>query len=253
MQVSVVHHRGEMATDATVSAAKGVALTAHVTRPSMSAAEPRQPARQPARTRHTSLPASARRFSGVVTLWTGDVFRLRPIRPSDGARLRSFHAGLSESSVTFRFFTYLPALPRQTLDHLTHVNYHDRMALIVTTQAPPDEQIIAVGRYERIGALAAEVAFAVADAWQRHGLGTALLLLLAEYARAQGFTTFVAYVMTENTRMLKVLENAGFPLTASHTDGKIDISLDITTAPSGSLAPIRFTADDDHHQDDHHR
>lgn len=186
----------------------------------------------------------ASRLSGALTLWDGAHLHIRPIRPDDDARLGAFHAGLSVSSIVFRFFTYLPTLTPEKLQRLTHVDYRDRMAVIATTDVSSAEQIVAVARYDRIGETAAEVAFAVADAWQQRGVGTALLLLLADYARAQGYTTFIACVMAENTRMLYLLGNSGFPLTTASPTGEIDVALDITAPPTGSLAPIAFTPDE---------
>lgn len=189
------------------------------------------------------IPAAARRLIGTLTLWTGDTLHVRPIRPSDTTRLRDFLAGLSQTSITFRFFACVRTLPPQELSRLTHVDYRDRMALVATTGVSPHDRIVAVGRYDRISLHSAEIAFTVADAWQQHGLGMALLLLLADYARAHGFTTLVAYVMTENTRMLEVLENAGFPLKTIHSDGQIDVTLDISAPPMGQLAPLVLAAD----------
>jgi len=146
-------------------------------------------------------------------------------------------------SVIFRFFTYVPTLPPQELDRLTQVDYRTRMALIATTGAPPSEHIIAVGRYERLAPQSVEVALAVADAWQQHGLGMALLQLLAAYARAQGYTALVAYVMEENCRMLDVFANAGYPLKIAHRDNEITVTLDITLPPVGPAAAIQFTVD----------
>ena len=70
---------------------------------------------------------------GALTLWDGARLHIRPIRPDDDERLCAFHAGLSVSSIVFRFFTYLPRLPSEMLSRLTHVNYHDRMALLAPT------------------------------------------------------------------------------------------------------------------------
>ena len=181
--------------------------------------------------------------SGALTLWDGTHLRVRPIRPDDDGRLSAFHTGLSASSIVFRFFTYLPTLAPEKLQRLTHVDYRDRMALIATIGLPPQEQIIAVARYDRIGAREAEAAFIVADVWQQHGIGASLLRLLADYARTQGFTTLLACVMVENTRMLNLLAHSGFPLTKECHPGEIDVSLDIEALPSGSLASIAFTPD----------
>ena len=56
----------------------------------------------------------------------------------------------------------------------------------------------------------AEVAFAVADALQGHGIGTRLLERLASLARAQGIDTFDADVLGDNRRMLDVFRDSGF-------------------------------------------
>ena len=56
----------------------------------------------------------------------------------------------------------------------------------------------------------AEVAFAVSDALQGHGIGTRLLERLAVLARAQGIDTFTADVLGDNRRMLDVFRESGF-------------------------------------------
>ena len=61
------------------------------------------------------------------------------------------------------------------------------------------EEILAVVRYDRLaGEREAEVAFVVQDAWQGHGLATALLHELAAYARAHGVERFLALTMGTN-------------------------------------------------------
>ena len=62
----------------------------------------------------------------------------------------------------------------------------------------------------------AEVAFAVADALQGHGIGTRLLEHLAASRAAQGIETFDAYVLGDNRRMLDVFRDSGFAVTTAH-------------------------------------
>jgi acetate---CoA ligase (ADP-forming) len=56
----------------------------------------------------------------------------------------------------------------------------------------------------------AEVAFAVADAWQGHGIATVLLAHLAQSASSAGIETFEATVLSSNHRMLQVFHDSGF-------------------------------------------
>jgi GNAT superfamily N-acetyltransferase len=167
----------------------------------------------------------------LLALRDGTLVRVRPIRADDGERLRAFHARVSPDSIMFRYFRALPVLSEGMVEHLTHVDYATRMALVATLDAGDDEQIIAVVRYEGISAAAAEVAFLVEDRWQGHGIATALLHHLAAHARERGFTAFVAEVMDSNHRMREVLRMAGFPHTVRYESGCVEEYLDITAPP----------------------
>ena len=56
----------------------------------------------------------------------------------------------------------------------------------------------------------AEVAFAIADALQGRGVGTRMLEALAGIARDHRITTFDAYVLQDNRRMMQVFIDSGF-------------------------------------------
>jgi RimJ/RimL family protein N-acetyltransferase len=187
-----------------------------------------------------SLPTSKllHQVEGSLELLTGERVNVRPIRPDDTDRLQAFHARLSAESVAFRFFRYLPALPRVDAERFTHVDYTDRMALLATDGPPDAERILAVVRYDRISADTAEVAFVVGDHWQGHGIATALLHRLAVYARLQGITRLLAITLAANAKMLEVLRHAGYPLSAHYCvgDGQIEVTLDISAPVSGEPA-----------------
>jgi RimJ/RimL family protein N-acetyltransferase len=108
------------------------------------------------------------------------------------------------------------------------VDYEHRMALVATSGGGEAEKILGVVRYEHIRPGTAEVAFVVEDHWQGHGIATALLHRLADYARQRGYTTFVAFIMGNNTRMIEVLRNSGYPSTAHYATGEVEVDLDIT-------------------------
>jgi GNAT superfamily N-acetyltransferase len=163
----------------------------------------------------------------------GAIVHMRPIRPEDGARLMKFHEGLSSQSVYRRFFYMHPRLSSAEIERFTHVDYVDRLALVVVD----GDRLVAVGRYERIPETAdAEVAFVVADAFQHHGIGTLLLEHLAGAAVTRGITTFVAQTLMENHDMLDVFMRSGFTVTTSSGYGTVSLRFSIKPDESSRLS-----------------
>ncbi len=177
------------------------------------------------------IPTDARLLEGELVLRDGSHMHMRPIRADDTERLQTFHAKLSPETIVFRFFYFVPQLAQEAADHFTHVDYANRMALIATIGTGSGEEIVGVVRYERIGSSDAEVAFVVADAWQGHGIATALLLQLAGYARQHGITTFTAVTMANNVKMIVVLRTCGVPCQLRYSNGEVEAKLDISHQP----------------------
>ena len=155
-----------------------------------------------------------------VVVADGGTVHLRPIRPSDADALVEFHAGLSTRTRYLRYFSAYPRIPERDLYRFTHVDHHDRVALI----AELGGEIIAVGRYERApGTDEAEVAFVVADAHQGRGIGSVLLEHLAAAARESGIKRFQAVVLAENTAMIRVFRDAGYETTRHLDYGEVTL------------------------------
>ncbi|TQM31672.1 bifunctional GNAT family N-acetyltransferase/acetate--CoA ligase family protein [Nocardia bhagyanarayanae] len=166
----------------------------------------------------------------------GGVVRLRPVTPEDGERLQEFHAALSDRTRYLRYFGPYPRISPKDLYRTTHVDYHDRVGLVVEL----GEQIIAVGRYElldRTGPRAAEVAFVVADGHQGRGLGSILLEHLAGAAAENKIETFVAEVLAENTVMVTVFREAGYQVERAR-DGSV-LHLEFAIDPTEALVSVR--------------
>lgn len=158
-----------------------------------------------------------------VTTRLGTTVRVRPIRPDDAPRLVAFHHGLSPQTVYFRFFSPHPRLSAAEIERFTHVDYADRLALVVEVEGG----LVAVGRYDRISRTEAEVAFVVTDAWQHHGIASLLLELLAQAAWACGIDTFVASTLPENRDMLGVFAHSRFDVHTRFEDGVISVRFGI--------------------------
>jgi ribosomal protein S18 acetylase RimI-like enzyme len=136
---------------------------------------------------------------------------------------------MSERSVYFRFFSPLKRLPDKLAHRLAVVDYNDRFALVATTHKPgAKERIVGVARYDRVaGTDVAETAVAVVDEFQRRGLGSVLLAILAKVALQHGIKTFTLIVLPENQQMLGLLRKMGWIHHAKLTGGVYDISFDL--------------------------
>ena len=187
------------------------------------------------------LPDDAAQMERDLTLRDGCMVRVRPIRADDTERLQTFHAHLSVESIIFRFFRNVPRLSLEQATQFTHVDYVNRMALVATRGEGGREELLGVVRYDRAdrtGEREAEVAFVVQDAWQGHGIATALLHQLAAYARAHDVDRFVALTMGTNAPMLDVLRHCGFPCRIRYEGSDLLATLDITAPPRfSSQAP----------------
>ena len=161
---------------------------------------PRPRRRRPSSQEPARAPYPAH-WEADIALRDGSAAHLRPILPSDADALVRFHERQSEQSRYLRFFAPMPRLSPKDLERITVVDHHDRVAFVVLV----GEEIIAVGRYDRIGPDEAEVAFNVSDSRQGTGLGSVLLEHLAAAARERGIGTFTAEVLPQNTKTVSYI------------------------------------------------
>ncbi|MFC8733981.1 GNAT family N-acetyltransferase [Luteimicrobium sp. NPDC057192] len=189
-----------------------------------------------------AAPPYPEEWEADVVLRDGTTAHVRPIRPSDADALQRFHVGQSQRSVYFRFFAAMERLSDRDLRRFTHVDHHDRVALIAVASTPgPDttdgatddgdaplgEEIIGVARFDRTAPHEAEVAFNIADAHQGRGLGSVLLEHIAAAARERGVERFTADVLPQNGRMLAVFREAGYDVSQRVDDGVVSVSVDL--------------------------
>jgi RimJ/RimL family protein N-acetyltransferase len=145
----------------------------------------------------------------LVTLRSGDVVRIRPVRADDAQALARAYTNLGEQSRYRRFFTVMPELPEATLKAAVEVDHVDHEALVAVPLLSTG--IVGECRFIRRPDQpdTAEVGVTVVDAWQGRGLGFALLVRLSEHALAAGIEYFVAEILAENRTMLALLPGLG--------------------------------------------
>lgn len=165
-----------------------------------------------------------------VSSWTdrdGRELMIRPIRPEDEPLLVKFHEGLSERSVSFRYFHAMKLSARVSHERLTRICFpdYDREIPLVAESLDArggGREVLGVGRLGKIhGTKDAEFALLIADRVQGKGLGTELLRRLISIGRDESMSRIVADVLPENVEMQRVCEKLGFTLTQDGGDAVI--------------------------------
>ncbi len=176
--------------------------------------------------RSEDIPADLRAYAAHETLRDGEKILVRAILHGDKARLLEHFHALSPESIHSRFFSMRRDLSAADLARLTELDFNIHVGLAVVMGE--DQRFIGVGRYVREADLKrAEVAFAVRDDYQGHGVGTILLEHLARIARAQGVEMFEANVLAENRQMLGVVEQSGFKAHRTSDSGVVHLVMPI--------------------------
>ena len=184
-------------------------------------------------------PAYPPHWEADVVAADGGTVHLRPILPTDGPALSALVERSSERTRYLRFFGPYPRIPERDLYRFVNVDHHDRVAFVLLL----GHDIVAVGRYERLGPDessepdTAEVAFLVEDAHQGRGLGSILLEHLAAAGRESGIRRFSAEVLAENGGMVRIFLHAGYTATRSYSDGVVHLEFPID-ATASSLAVL---------------
>jgi acetyltransferase len=144
----------------------------------------------------------------------GAIVVIRPIRPEDAALERRFVSSLSDETRYLRFFYRMHELTPAMLARFTQVDYDRELALVAVVedlQAAESVSFAGVARYiENPDRTSAEYAIVVHDAWQRHGIGRALMEKLIAAARRRGLVRLEGAVLRENARMREFVESFGF-------------------------------------------
>ena len=145
-------------------------------------------------------------YATDVRLKDGRTVHIRPIRSDDTERMLAMWSRLSPETIRLRFFS-MRSMDERQMRYFTELDYANRFALVAETGG----DIVGVSRFDKLpeNPRTAEFAVLVEDAWQGRGVGTALLRGLMDPAGDLGVEGFVGEVLRENSRMLRVMRDAG--------------------------------------------
>ena len=163
----------------------------------------------------------ARNYRVLETLRDGSVIEIRALRPDDRDGMRSALLRMSPESIVRRFFAPRRSFSQQEVSTFMDIDFDRHVALVATLPGDQRPLIVGGGRYVMTSPGAAEVAFAMDDAFQHRGLGSLLLKHLVLIAREKGVREFVAEMLPENTAMLGLLRKSGLDLRTERDHGLI--------------------------------
>jgi RimJ/RimL family protein N-acetyltransferase len=129
---------------------------------------------------------------------------VRPLDDGDTATIAALFGRLSEASRTSRFHGPKPRLTQAELEQLAAVGA-DRHVLVAHVEGDPLPAAVARVVRDDADRRAGEISFAVADCYQGCGVGTTLLGLLLDDARAAGIVRVNALVQPGNRPALRLL------------------------------------------------
>ncbi|HEX7081808.1 MAG TPA: GNAT family N-acetyltransferase [Gammaproteobacteria bacterium] len=156
-----------------------------------------------------TIPTSEQR---TETLRDGSRVLTRPIRPEDAAAQAGFIRELSAHSRHLLFLGGVTELRPAELERLCAPDYVHDMAYVAMARDRDGERQVGLCRYasSKPPCDEAEIAVAVADAWQHKGLATLLLRRLIEHARSHGVKRLYSIDSATNYRMRSLARHLGF-------------------------------------------
>lgn len=168
---------------------------------------------------------------------------IRPVGPAERTVLSDFFAGLSVESRYRRFFA--PVRPSQALlDLLAGVPAHVDAIVAVADGVIVGHAMAAdlpQSAYPCDGR-AIDVGVVVADAWQRKGVGAALMRALIARAQARGATVLAMDVLPGNRRVLSMILAHWPDAAIGHSPDGLDISITLPPVRPPRTARPRDTA-----------
>jgi acetyltransferase len=148
----------------------------------------------------------------------GQHYFVRPMRPADAALYPRFLERVTPDDMRLRFLAHTRTLTTEMVVRLSQLDYDRDIAFVALEEDTRD--LAGIVRYSADpDHVSAEFSAHVRSDLQGHGLGTAMMRVLVEYARADRLSELTGFVLRENADMLHVAESLGFK---SVRDGSVE-------------------------------
>ena len=159
-----------------------------------------------------------------VQLNDGSNVVIRPIRPEDAESEAKFVRELSNETKYFRFMNTFHELSQEAVVRFTQIEYHNEMALVAVVPRGDAEEQVGVARYTtNLDNTSCEFALVVADDWHGKGIAHHLMSNLIEVARDRELETMIGQVLSNNRRMLELMDSLGFRVGNDPDDDQVKL------------------------------
>jgi len=156
----------------------------------------------------------------------GSLVHVRQVTDGDRARLQEFMGGFSKETISIRFLGRVPERDELMAEVLPS-------GLGLGLLAEREGKVIAQADYKVSGPQTAEVGVAVAEGFQRKGLGTILLGQLSQAAAEVGITTFKATAPAEAHYALNFVRTLGHPVEVAAVPGFVRVTFPTSISAAG--------------------
>jgi GNAT superfamily N-acetyltransferase len=172
-----------------------------------------------------SIMIDAAGYSATETLRDGRTVEFRAQRSQDREGMQAAVARSSSASLHRRFFAVRREFSEKETDYFLDIDFVNHVALVAVTNDAGHPTIVGGGRYVVVQPGQAEVAFAIVDAYQGLGIGSALMRHLAILGREAGLRELIAEVLSENVPMLNVFERSGLAMNTRRDGAVVHVTL----------------------------
>jgi acetyltransferase len=169
----------------------------------------------------------------MVTPATPPTIRIRPIEPADRDALLLFYEALSEESLSLRFHGASNGIADRAARRFCGPDHEHREGLVAVLDEPGNAGLTIIGHLclEPSGPDEVEMAVAVADAWQRHGIGRRLLGAAMAWADCHGIDRLRASMLSTNVAILGLVRSMGRVVTLTMPSaGVMEATIDLPDA-----------------------
>ena len=163
----------------------------------------------------------------------GTPVTIRPIRVGDAPALQRFYEALSIESRALRFLGSASMLDaRRSAAFCDPDHAHREGFVAVVDEGTAHEDVVGHLCLEPDGEDSAELAIAVADAYQGQGIGRRLVLAAVDWAQHAGMRRLDATAFVTNARIVRLLRGLGLPVRIDWSGGSVcDLSIDVASIP----------------------
>lgn len=162
----------------------------------------------------------------------GDDVRIRRIAADDAPALERFYEALSQDSRRARFHAVTRGISHAQAGAFASADHVHRDGFVATLNG----QLVGHLMLEAVSPGTEELALAVADAAQHHGVGTLLVAAGVASARMRQVHRLIAWVNADNGAMRALLEDLPYPATVFWSESLACYELQLPDAEGRSAA-----------------